>query len=75
MSDVRCKFRLTEITRTAHNGASLKFHPVTSGSDENKSFFKYTPSGELCFTTVNENVLERVKLGAEYYLDITEAAQ
>ncbi len=69
----RCKFRLDAVTRTAHNGATLKFSAVTSGSDENKSFWKWTPSGELTFSTVNETIADRLKLGAEYYLDITEA--
>jgi hypothetical protein len=49
--------------------------PVTSGSDENKSFWKWTPSGELKFQCLNEAAVEQLELGAEYYIDITPAAK
>jgi hypothetical protein len=44
---VRAKFRVENVTK--HNGGaiSVELWPVTSGSEENKSFWKYTPSGKL----------------------------
>ena len=44
---------------------------VYSGSEENKQFFKWTPSGNLVFGTINEDALAMFEPGKEYYLDIT----
>jgi len=76
---IRCKFKLDSIKRTANGGAYIEMFPVSSGSEENKQFYseenkqfyKYTPSGQLVFGTVNEAVADQLKLGAEYYIDIT----
>jgi len=70
---VRCKFKLESIKRTASNGASIEMTPVASGSEENKQFFKWTPSGRIEFATVNEAAIEKLEIGKEYYIDITPA--
>lgn len=70
---IRCKFRLDSVTRTAAYGASLEFNAVMGSSEENKKFFKYTPNGQLNVHTVNEEAIAELKLGGEYYLDITPA--
>lgn len=69
----RCKFRCNTVT--VHDGGqkSANLTPVTSGSEENKSFWKYTPSGNLELTWVNPDV--EFTPGQEYYLDITPANQ
>lgn len=50
------------------------FHPVTDGSEENKSFSKYTPSGDIHLAishdTEASNAFEE---GKEYYVDFSEA--
>ena len=67
--NTRCKFRCE--TKTEHNGdmKSYTFAAVTNGSDENKDFWKWTPSGKLEFQCLNSNV--NFIPGKEYYLDIT----
>jgi hypothetical protein len=51
----------------------FRFNPVTGGSDENKKFWKWTPSGELKFSCLNPSV--DFEPGKEYYLEISEAQQ
>lgn len=68
---VRCKFKCYSIEHTEVGAANLKFRAVTSGSDENKQFFKWTPSGELSVATVNTEAAAQFEPGKEYYLDIT----
>ena len=47
--------------------------PVVCGSEENKSFSKWTPSGRLELSITNQNVFGKFVEGQEYYLDITPA--
>jgi len=68
---VRCKFKVDSVTKTATNGATVAMSPVSTGSDENKKFFKWTPSGELKFQTINDEAADQLVPGAEYYIDIT----
>jgi len=76
MTTVRCKFVCKSITESAHwdkqkpNLKAIKFEPVTSGSEENKSFFAATPSGTLEFATVNHEAAASFVVGQEYYIDI-----
>jgi hypothetical protein len=44
---------------------------VTDGSEENKSFWQYTPVGNFSMSCVNPNV--NFEQGKEYYLDISIA--
>lgn len=70
MTTTRCKFRCVSVTD--HGQAKdAEFVPVSSGSDENKKYWQYTPSGSLKLGWVNPNV--SFKPGQEYYLDISEA--
>ena len=72
MNGVRAKFKCVEITHTV-NGASALLEPVTGGSKENESFYKYTPSGKLLLCTINPAVAAGFAPGKEYYIDITPA--
>lgn len=47
-------------------------YPVTSGSPENESFFKWTPGGKLELSTVNPEAAKQFVPGKQYYIDITE---
>lgn len=71
---VRAKFKCDEVKNTV-NGASALLFPVTSGSPENESFFKYTPSGKLELATINPEAAKQFVPGKSYYLDITEAPE
>lgn len=75
---VRAKFVVNSITMSkAWNGPRLmgtvKLLPVTSGSDENKSFYEATPGGSIELGTVNEDVLKQFSIGDEFYVDFTPA--
>jgi hypothetical protein len=49
--------------------------PVINGSDENKTFYKYTPSGEITLFTVNDAAFAEFRPGKSYYIDFTEAPE
>lgn len=76
---VRAKFVVNSITRTLHwdkakgEIATIKLYPVTSGSEENKSFYAATPSGSIELGTVNQLAADAFELGKEYYVDFTKA--
>ncbi len=81
---VRAKFTCISVKKyksTVWNGNqasegflyAYEFYPVTGGSkasDENKSFFASTPSGELKMSAVRDDLFEP---GKEYYLDFLPA--
>lgn len=72
---VRSKFVCTGVQDFPENeNKSISFSPVVSGSEENKSFAKYTPSGSVLlnvsYETEASNFFEQ---GKEYYLDFTPA--
>lgn len=52
---------------------TLNFTPVSHGSEENKTFWEYTPSGSLQLGVVNQAAWTLFELGKEYYLDFTPA--
>jgi hypothetical protein len=72
----RAKFVCTSIAKSKHWDGSKGFlytaemMPVTSGSDENKSFFEATPSGSLKLGQFRDDLFE---VGAQYYIDFTKA--
>lgn len=47
-----------------------EFVPVTGGTEENKSFFASTPSGNIKLSTIRE---DHFMPGKAYYIDFTEA--
>lgn len=69
----RCKF-VCESKQEIMDGAwNLKFRTVTQGSNENKEFWKWTPSGTIEFNTVNVNSAKSFEVGKEYYVDFLVA--
>lgn len=69
---VRAKFKVDSVTNNEHGG-SVKLSPVTSGSEENEKFFKWTPWGAIEIGTVNADALQQFKPGAEFFVDFTAA--
>lgn len=74
----RAKFYVTEKSETIFHTTGerqtvIKMRPVTSGSDENKQFYKYTPSGNLDLGVVSPALAVSFHLGEEYYVDFTPA--
>lgn len=73
---MRAKFKLDSITRINYGGGeqqTLLLSPVTFGSEENKQFWKWTPTGKIELTTVNPAVLQEMEFGKEFYVDFTPA--
>ena len=71
---VRAKFKCDSIQPApGGEGKEIKMSAVHSGSAENDSFFKFTPSGQLHLATVNHPAADRFEVGKEYYIDISPA--
>lgn len=70
---VRAKFKVSSITQHDDNLVDINMSAVTGGSEENKQFWKYTPSGQLTLQCLNPSASEYFKPGEEYYLDFTLA--
>lgn len=68
----RAKFNCQAVTHTAE-GQEVVLTPVVGGSDENESFFKWTPFGEIKMGIVNPNV--NFTPGKDYYVDFTEVTE
>ena len=66
---VRTKFKVVSITE--HEGAirTAKLQAVSSGSEENKAFFKWTPSGSIQLGTLNPAAAAQFVPGKEFYVD------
>ena len=70
---MRAKFIVTSIEEFL-SSKTAKLQPVADGSDENKSFSKYTPSGELRINIDKDTpAADFLKVGKSYYMDFTEA--
>lgn len=72
MSNVRAKMRCYH-KEESESGFIVKFRPVTSGSEENERFYKYTPGGECSLATINADAAKGFEVGKEYYLDFSAA--
>lgn len=67
----RAKFVVQE-KRELKDGFQVILAAVTGDSDENKKFFKYTPSGRLDMGLIEKDTADKFKPGVEYYIDFTE---
>lgn len=75
MSDPICTAKFKLISRVENQaGFTLTFEPVTSGSEENDRFFKYTPWGKLEIGTINAAAANAFIVGGEYILPFIPAA-
>jgi hypothetical protein len=70
---VIAKFKVDEIHRRSWGPGqeiqTIVATPVTSGSEENQSFWKATPSGKLELGCINPAAAEQFTLGGEFYLE------
>lgn len=75
MSTVRAKFVVeTRSPKSSDDsGERVTLRAVTSGSPENESFFRYTPSGTIALEVVSASAYDAFILGNEYYVDFTPA--
>lgn len=65
---VRAKF-----TCTGNTNGVVTMQPVFSGSEENKTFWKYTPGGSITLSITNPDAVNQFEVGKEYYVDFTPA--
>ena len=71
---VRAKFTCRVNEKDPHaDYYNLMFEAVTDGSEENKSFWKYTPSGKLEMSIDNLDAVKQFEVGSDYYLDFVLA--
>lgn len=85
MAFMRAKMIVTEIVRVGYtNGAAgfhkqdrVKFAAVAAkkypddGSDEDNTYARFSPSGELSLTIANPNLIGKVEPGQHFYIDFT----
>lgn len=71
---VRAKMVVGEVKQVV-GGAYITLGVVGATSEENKAFFKYTPSGSLSLGLVAPEHAEKFKPGAEFYIDLIPVAQ
>ncbi len=67
----RAKFAVTEKTELK-DGYKVKLNAIYSGSDEDKAFWKYTPSAEITMSLVMPETAAQFKVGTFYYVDFNE---
>lgn len=71
---VRAKFRCWSVIPSSDGAFNIELHAVTEdSSEENKTFWKYTPAGSVTLSTVNKAAADYYEPGVEYYLDFTKA--
>lgn len=52
---------------------NVRFSAVADNEGTNKSWSKWTPSGELSMTISNPDLVDRFEVGKAYFLDIADA--
>ncbi|WP_404653372.1 hypothetical protein [Raoultella terrigena] len=71
---VRAKFQCNSINKSPDNStAVVNMMAVTTGSAENETWSKYTPSGQLQMVISNPAAAEQFEQGKEYFIDIAPA--
>jgi hypothetical protein len=70
---VRAKFTVESKTHNRDGSHHITLFPVSSGSEENKQFYKWTPSGSIQLNTINSAAADQFEVGKSYYLDFTPA--
>jgi len=68
---IRAKFNVAEIAKYGNSGGTkVTLMPVTTGSEENKAFWEFTPSGKIELHISNPDAVFEF---GEYYVDFTKA--
>jgi hypothetical protein len=74
MSTVRAKFICQRLMEQENEIIQASFVALIDGNEENNSFSKYTPSGNLVLDISKGTLASNIFIeGEEYYLDITPA--
>lgn len=74
MTTVRAKFQCSAVISFGDGSKKVQMQAVMSGSEENKSFNDYTPSGSFEITiSKGKPAQELFDAGKSYYFDISIA--
>lgn len=73
MRTLLAKFKVGSTTNFGNNNLQANLTPVVSGSEENKSFSLYTPSGEIRLHITNPDALDFFEPAGEYYVEFKKA--
>lgn len=73
MSTLLAKFKVGSVTDSGNNNHTVNMSPVYGGSDENKSFSIYTPSGKIEMHITNPDAIGFFEPAAEYYVEFRKA--
>lgn len=73
---IRAKFKVTSVelfsVDPSNPSARVKMQPICDAKiPEDLLFMKYTPSGAFEMTVTNPKVLDQLKPGSEFYVDLT----
>ena len=72
---IRAKFVVQQVSRSTY-GHSVRLTPVTTGSEEDRSFFQATPAGQIELAGLKaETVAAFGEPGARFYVDFTPAKE
>ena len=63
------KFRVDSVTDFGNETKLVKLSAVTSGSEENKAFWKWTPTGNIEMTINNPPASNSFRPGKEVYVE------
>jgi len=70
---IRAKFVCDSVIPTQGEQTIMTAHAVYGGSEENKSFSRWTPAGSFTLMVSNESqAAEFFRQGKEFYLDMSE---
>ena len=70
---VRAKFAVESVLSRGDGYGEVILRAVTGGTDENESFWRYTPAGTITMQIDNEAALKQFKPKKEFYVDFTPA--
>lgn len=73
MSAMQAKLKVEYVVKGGGESEVLIMSPVTTGSEENKSFSKWTPWGKLELGITNPNLIGTFNPGDEYIVEFTKA--
>lgn len=73
MKTLLTKFKVGSTTNFGNNNLQANLTPVVSGSEENKSFSLYTPSGEIKLHITNPEALDFFEPAGEYDVEFRKA--
>lgn len=71
--NVQAKFKCTFVQKNEGGSELVQLVPVVSGSEENKTWSKYTPTGSLSMMVTAEGAVGQFEPGKEYFLTLVPA--